>query len=142
MAGIASYDRRIAAGMLVLRVVVGIIFLAHGYQKVTAGPADMADAFSHMGAPAPTITSFLITWLEFLGGIALIVGLLTRIVALGFIIDMTGAILIVHIHNGFLGRGGVEFPLTLLASSVTLALIGAGGFSLDALIARRQRTRR
>jgi putative oxidoreductase len=130
---------RVDTALFVLRVVVGVVFFMHGYQKVfTFGHAGMSDAFSHMGVPAPAITSFLITWLEFLGGIALIVGLLTRLAALGFIVDMGGAILIVHIKHGFFAPMGVEFPLVLLACNVAFAIAGAGRFSLDALIARRR----
>jgi putative oxidoreductase len=79
-----------------------------------------------------------IALLEFFGGIALVFGLLTRLAALGLAFDMLGAILLVHLKNGFFLPQGFEFVLTLFAMSATLVLTGAGDFSLDGLIGRRK----
>jgi putative oxidoreductase len=91
--------------------------------------------FTHMGVPLPGVVGPLICLLEFFGGIALALGFLTRLIALGFVCDMLGAILLVLLPKGF---SGFELEFLLLGSSLALALTGGGRFSVDALIADRQ----
>jgi putative oxidoreductase len=125
-------------GPTILRIVVGIVFLAHGWQKIFVyGFAGVQGAFGKMGIPAPTITAPFIALLEFAGGIALIVGLLTRWVAILFAIQMIVAILKVHLQGGFFMPAGYEFALTLFAASVALALAGPGAAALDQFIGKR-----
>ena len=129
-------------GLLVLRVILGIVFVVHGHQKLFGmGFAGVQGAFAHMGAPLPQVTGPLIALLEFFGGIALIVGFLTRLVSLGLAADMLGAIVLVHLAKGLTGPGGYELVLMLMGASLALLLGGAGDFSIDALIGRRTRTR-
>jgi putative oxidoreductase len=126
----------------VLRVVVGVVFLVHGGQKLFVHGLDgVSGAFGQMGIPAAGITGPLVAFVEFFGGLGLIAGLMTRPAGLGLAVTMLGAIAFVHLPAGFLGPQGYEFPLTLLAASVAFAIAGAGRFSLDHAIAARRQAR-
>jgi putative oxidoreductase len=132
-------SNRLDLALAVLRVIVGVVFIAHGGQKLFVfGLGGVTSGFAGMGIPAATIVAPLVALVEFLGGLALVTGLLTRLAALGLAIDMVGAIALVHLPNGFFGPKGFEFPLSLLAASVALAIAGAGRYSLDGVIAERR----
>ncbi|MEO9328974.1 DoxX family protein [Gordonia aurantiaca] len=126
-------------GILLARIAVGVVFLAHGLQKFQqngwGGPKGF---FEMIDVPLPAVSAFLVTWLEILGGIALIVGVLTPVVGLLFVLDMVGAIFFAHIDNGlWASDGGYEFVLTLGAASLLLTVVGAGLFSVDAVVGRK-----
>jgi putative oxidoreductase len=130
----------------ILRVVLGVVFLAHGSQKMLGlfggyGFHASMGFFTHMGMPAPL--AFLIICTEFFGGLGLIFGLLTRIAALGVSGLMIGAIFMVHLPNGFFmnwmgnQKGeGIEYHLLALAVAAALLLRGAGAFSLDRALSK------
>lgn len=130
--------RQIDTALTVLRVVLGITFILHGGQKLFVfGFAGVSGAFAQMGIPAPGLLGPFVAFVEFFGGIAILLGLLTRLAALGVGATMVVAILTVHLKNGFFAPTGVEFPLALLASAIALIITGAGDFSLDAVIGKR-----
>jgi len=130
--------RQIDTALAVLRVVVGITFILHGGQKLFVfGFAGVSGAFAQMGIPAPGLLGPFVAFVEFFGGIAILLGLLTRLAALGVAATMAVAILTVHLKNGFFAPTGVEFPLSLLGSAIALIVAGAGAFSLDAVIGKR-----
>ena len=126
-------------GIAIVRIVTGIVFAAHGGQKLFQfGLAGVTDAFGKMGVPLPGVMGPFIALLEFFGGLALVVGLLTRLAALGLAFDMLGAILLVHLAAGFFLPAGYEFALLLFATSLGLVLAGPGSLSIDAVIAARR----
>jgi len=125
-------------GITVLRVVVGIVFLAHGWQKLfQLGFHGVAGFFGGAGIPLPFVSAVIVTLVEFAGGIALILGFLTRFAAALNGFDMIVAILVVHLKNGFMKPGGFEHPLTLLAACVALVMVGPGAASVDGVLAKR-----
>jgi putative oxidoreductase len=131
----SSSPRQQSLGLAALRLAVATIFIKHGAQKLFVfGFAGVTGAFTQMGVPFPGVMGPFIGLLEFFGGIALVIGLLTRLIALGFVFDMLAAILLVQLKRGF---SGYEFEFLLLGSSLALFVMGAGGFSVDALLARR-----
>jgi putative oxidoreductase len=132
----AKSSSLVPCGLTVLRIVTGIIFLAHGWQKIsTMGFHSVAGMFAKTGIPLPMASATVVILVEFLGGIALILGLGTRLAGLLLSIDMLGAIYFVHGRNGFfLTHGGYEFALALLGASAALALSGGGSLAIDSLI--------
>ena len=132
----ASSPRQLSTGLAVLRVAVATIFINHGYQKLFVfGFAGVTGAFTQMGVPLPGVMGPLIAVLEVFGGIALLVGFLTRLVTIGFVLDMLGAILLVQLKRGF---SGYELEFLLCVSSLALFFTGGGRFSVDARIGTRE----
>jgi putative oxidoreductase len=133
--------------LTVLRLVLGIIFFAHGSGYFLGwfggfGFHRTIGAFAHLGIPAPL--AFVAMCAEFFGAIGLIVGFLARIAALGIMVNMVVAILHVNIRNGFFmnwfGRQkgeGIEYHLLVIAVGLAILIRGAGAFSLDHLIGSR-----
>jgi putative oxidoreductase len=125
--------------LTVLRVAVGLIMAVHGSLKLM-DIAGTAQSFQTIGIPYPQYAVYLAIAGEFLGGIGLIVGLLTRIAALGVLSSMSVAIGFVHFGHGLLAKnGGWEYPLVLGLISLFFVTHGAGPVSLDAWFTRRSR---
>ena len=120
-------------GLVVLRLVVGAVFIDSGSRKLfQVGVVGVASLFASMHLPLPLVSAVLVTFLEVLGGIALVLGLFTRWTAALLAVDMLVAVLVVYFEPSFF-KAGVELPLTLLAGSVALALSGPGAVSLDGI---------
>ena len=130
---------RLSAALGVLRAIVGVVFVAHGAQKLFVfGFGGVIGAFEGLGVPLAGIVGPTVALLEFFGGLALIAGLFTRFVSVGLAVTMLGAIALAHLPAGFFMPDGVEFTLTLLGALTALVLAGPGAFSLDAVVARRR----
>jgi putative oxidoreductase len=126
-----SLDRLQPLALLVLRLVLGAIMIAHGYPKVFGGLSHHAQFVSSLGMPA--WLAYFSAAAEFFGGIAVLVGLLTRLAALGIVINLSVAIGKVHWKNGFNGNGNYQFPLALAAMAFALIFFGAGPIALDSI---------
>jgi putative oxidoreductase len=133
-----------AWGLTVLRIVTGIIFLMHGWQKITVfGLEGFTGFLTQLGIPAPGIAALIVIAVEVVGGLALILGLGTRWVAIPLAIDVLVALFTVHLPAGFfVSDGGYEFVLLLLAANVTFMLSGSGAAALENLVWRRGGTAR
>jgi len=122
--------------LTVLRVIAGFLFAAHGWQKFNEFTiAGTQASFAKMGVPAAELAAPAIATLELVGGIALILGVLTRVFAALLALNMLGAFFLVHASAGvFVGNGGYELVLLLAAGALAIALAGAGRFSADAAL--------
>jgi putative oxidoreductase len=138
----SSRPSHVDQASLVLRLVIGVVFAMHGWQKIfTYGLGGITTGFSKMGVPIPGFTGPAVGILELVGGVALIVGLFGRLIPLLLAIDMLGAIIFVHGKNGFFLPTGYEFVLVLLGASAALALTGAGQISVDAMVGHKRGSR-
>ncbi len=127
-------------GLLVLRVVTGVVFFMHGWDKLTgdAGVDGTGQFFGQLGIPAADLAAYVVVALEIVGGIALVLGLFTRPVGLLFAVEMLVALFQVHRPNGFfVQNGGYELVLLLGGAGLALALTGAGALAVDALLGDR-----
>jgi len=133
--------------VMIVRLVLGVIFLAHGAQKMLGwfggyGYHGTMGFFTHqMGIPAPL--AFLAIAAEFFGGLGLLVGFLGRIAAFGIFCNMLVAVLMVHRHYGlFMNWGsnqkgeGFEYHLLALALALAVMIRGSGAISIDRLLTK------
>lgn len=129
--------------LIITRIISGIILAAHGSQKLFGlfggyGLEGTGNFMDSIGLHPGYLMAFLAGSVEFLGGIALILGLLTRIAGFFTSILLIVAIFTVHINNGFfMSTGGIEFALILLAATISNTIEGGGKFSLDRYIAKK-----
>ncbi|MBJ8340951.1 DoxX family protein [Antrihabitans sp. YC3-6] len=127
-----------STALLLARIALGVIFVAHGWQKVSTNGLDATKAgFEAMDVPAPALSAYFAAYVELIGGAALIIGALVPLVGLLLFIDMAGALLTVHLDKGlFASGGGYELVLILGATSLLIAVLGSGKFGVDALFGR------
>jgi putative oxidoreductase len=131
------------AAVTILRIILGFLFAAHGWQKFNEFTiAGTQASFAKMGVPAAEIAAPAVAVLELAGGIALVVGILTRVVAALLAVDMLGALSLVHAPAGiFASAGGYELVLVLAAAALAVALTGAGRISVDRALFGRTNSR-
>jgi putative oxidoreductase len=153
-----------SVGLLLLRLVVGGTMMSHGYPKLfggpgkkppeqaarvlgpnwapfveNSGPENFAAGLERMGLPYPLAGAYASGIAEFCGGMALALGLKTRLAALLIIGNLSIAIWKVHWQKGFFGEGGYEFPMSLATSAATLGLTGPGAISVDGICSKLRR---
>jgi putative oxidoreductase len=135
---------------VVLRLMVGYGFMAHGFAKLTKGPDAFATILQAIGVPAPHVMAWLTILVELIGGLAVLVGAFVLIASIPMILVLVGAIFTVHLPYGFTSikllavtRGGAQFgppgyetDLLYIACLVALVLGGSGPLSFDRVIAR------
>lgn len=137
------FNTRAGYGITILRILVGIIFMAHGSQKLFGmfggyGLEGTGQYMASLGLNPGYLMALLSGSAEFFGGLALFLGLLVRPAAVVLIVMLVVAILSVHIHNGlFMANNGYEFGLALLGAAIAVLVEGAGRVSLDRVIATK-----
>jgi len=152
MSNVNNAFRRLLAtdagwGPLALRLPIGIIFVAHGAQKLFGafggyGLEGTGQFMASLGLTPGYLMALLAGSAEFFGGLALLVGVLVRPAAAALAFAMVVAIFSVHFEKGlFLANNGYEFGLALLAASVSLLIVGAGRLSVDAALTARTTAR-
>ncbi len=141
------FKTRASYGLTLLRVVTGLIFVAHGSQKLFGmwgggGLSGTAAFMESLGMPFGHLMALLAGGTEFFGGLALIVGLFVRVASVGLVFTMLVAIVTVHISHGlFAANNGYEFALTLAAASFAVLIEGAGKYSLDLYLLDKNQVR-
>lgn len=135
-----------------LRLIIGFGFMAHGYAKLSRGPAGFGKLLAQIGAPFPEATAWASTFVELLGGLAILAGAFVEVVSVPLIVMMLVAMLTVHLKYGFssvntiglspdgprFGPPGYEINLLYIAGLISLILSGAGALSIDSLLAPGQ----
>ncbi|WP_460370241.1 DoxX family protein [Actinocorallia lasiicapitis] len=126
---------------LFARIAVGVVFVAHGWQKIQDGLTATAVTFDMLGVPLPTAAATYAAFAELLGGTALIIGLGLPVTGLLLFLDMAGAFYFVNAQHGLIGQDGFELVLVLGAASLLFAAGAGGRLTLDQIIFQPRRTR-
>ncbi|MFB9325910.1 DoxX family protein [Paenibacillus aurantiacus] len=124
-------------GMLVMRVLLGITFLAHGMSKFQNGIEGTGGFFGSLGIPLPEIMAYIVAIVEVAGGILLAIGIGSRLIGAAFVVIMTVVMITLGYKKPFMG--GYEFDLMLIAVSLFFALNGDGTYSVRRLLAGRKK---
>ncbi|MFC4324232.1 DoxX family protein [Litchfieldia salsa] len=119
-------------GALLLRVVLGVIFIGHGAEKFQGGIGNIAGWFDSIGLPG--FLAYIVASIELVGGIAILLGFATRIIGGLFVLVLLGAIVTVQLAAGFIG--GYAYDLALLAISAYFLLNGSQLYSIDYYISK------
>jgi putative oxidoreductase len=125
--------------LLIARIILGLIFIATGLRKLDSGLGTTADGFKSMGVPLPKVSAFFQTWLEIIGGGALILGILLPVFGTVMALSMIGAAYWGHWDNGFwMADGGYELTVALAAGLLAVGWANAGLFSVDHYLRKRR----
>lgn len=140
-------------GPLFLRLIIGFGFMAHGWAKLSKGtPAGFEKLLTQLNVPFPHVTAWVSSLIEVLGGLFILLGFFVRITALPLICIMLVAMFTVNINYGFssvktigltpqgplFGPPGYEINLLYIAGLISLIITGAGIFSVDSVIAKKE----
>jgi putative oxidoreductase len=131
--------------VLILRLFLGFAFMMHGSQKLLGafgggGVAGVAGMLGKLGIEPSHLWAWVVSITEFVGGVCLFFGFLTRFWAAGLVIDMAVAVVKVNLVNGFfVGNNGVELPLTFGVIALAIVLTGPGSLSMDRAIGIEKR---
>jgi putative oxidoreductase len=131
--------------VLILRLFLGFAFTMHGSQKLLGafgggGVSGVAGMMGKLGIEPSLLWAWVVSITEFVGGVCLFFGFLTRFWAAGLVIDMAVAVVKVHLVNGFfVGKNGVELPLTFGVIALAILLTGPGSLSMDRAIGIEKR---
>jgi putative oxidoreductase len=140
----------------VLRLITGTGFIEHGWAKLSRGTAGFEKMLLQLHVPFPHLMGNVVPYIEVLGGFAILVGFLVRIVSIPLIATMLVAMFTIHIYYGFssiktiglnengpvFGPPGYEINLLYIAILISLIITGAGKFSVDEILARRSKKKR
>jgi putative oxidoreductase len=143
---IRGLDVRLTAryGLAILRIVLGIAFLVHGWGKLSGGVDNVAGSFGMLGIPAPELMAWVVTIVELGGGILLVVGFLSQIAGILIALDMLGAILFAYLLRGapFIAENGQQISwekeAVFAAAALCIALAGPGAWSVDDVVAKNR----
>jgi putative oxidoreductase len=130
-------------GLLVLRLAVGVVFVAHGWGDASqeGGAGTNVENYRGAGIPVPELSAWFGAYMQLIGGLVVLSGALTRLMSAGFIVVMTGALVFVHRGESLvMGQdgSGSGFAFIMLAASVALLGTGAGRFSVDRVLSNRR----
>lgn len=131
------------AGLLVTRVILGVVLIAHGWEKFAINGIEGTGAFfDSVGIPGATVAAAVVGAIELVGGILLILGLLTPLVAVLVVVVMIGAFFTVHIGSGvYVANNGWELVAVVGLAAAVFGLVGPGRYSVDAVLAGRRAAR-
>ncbi|MFQ5682732.1 MAG: DoxX family protein [Candidatus Binatia bacterium] len=126
-------------GLLLIRIGLGVVFLVHGYPKMTGlwhdvkgSRQSLTKSIERLGLPFPFHLAILVGTIEFVGGGMLVLGLWARVAALGLVVIMLVATGRNFIQKGFIGSA--DFPFSILTTLLGLIFLGSGSISLDGLL--------
>jgi putative oxidoreductase len=112
-----------------MRLALGAVMVGHGSHKVFGGLHHHAELVTSVGLPA--WAAYISSFVEFFGGLLILLGLFTRVAAFAVCVDLSVAIIKVNLHSGMMGNGGYEFPLALAALAFGLIFFGGGPIAFD-----------
>lgn len=124
------------AAILLARIGLGVVFVAHGWQKFfVLGLDRVGEQFAGSGVPQPHVTAAIVAGVELVAGAALLAGILTPLAGILLGVDMVGAFYFVHATNGpFVAQNGWELVVALGVGALLIAAVGAGKFSVDRVL--------